>query len=370
MSFASTVRLVAAVFTCLAAHAASAAPNEFRDPLDVPARASKNAVRGMLSDVVRVAEGRYVAVGRRGLILVSQDGGVSWEQASVPVSTDLLSASFPDDKDGWAVGHGGVVLHTSDGGRNWERQLDGRALPDLMIHQYQQAAHGGDENAQRNLEEAERFKADGPGRPLLAVRFTDARHGMAVGAYNLAIRTDDGGRTWRPISDQLDNPRGMHLYGLAQINGELWIAGEQGTLLREDAKSRRFLQVKTPYPGSFFGITGKPGHLFVYGLRGNALRSSDGGASWKALQTGTQSNLTAGTVLADGRLVLSAMSGEVLVSSDDGDSFARLPQRSAPQFGLAPASSGVVTAGALGVTKQAIPPAGAVKDRFETSSAR
>jgi photosystem II stability/assembly factor-like uncharacterized protein len=354
--------LAAALFACLAPRAAMSAPNQFRDPLDAPARVSTNASAAMFSDVVRVAEGRYVAVGRRGLVLVSTDGGSTWQQAKVPVSTDLLSAAFPDDRNGWAVGHGGVVLHTRDGGLTWERQLDGRALPELMVRQYKAAADAGDEQARRNLDEAERFKAEGPGRPLFAVHFNDALHGIAVGAYNLAVRTDDGGRTWRAVGDQIDNPKGMHLYGIARIDGRLWIAGEQGVLLREESDGGRFSQVKTPYPGSFFGITGRAGELVVFGLRGNALRSTDAGATWTALQTGTQSNLTAGAVLPDGRLVLAAMSGELLVSGDGGASFTRPPQsRPASQFGLAPAATGVVMAGALGVAKQDIPVAGSTR---------
>lgn len=354
----SKTRVIVAAIGCFAAQAAVPAPNQFRDPLDAPASVTGNALRTMFSDVVRVAEGRYVAVGRRGLVLVSSDGGKTWQQSKVPVSTDLLSVSFPDDKNGWAVGHGGVVLHTGDGGLTWTRQLDGRALADLMIAQYKPLADAGDEQGKRNLGDAERYKADGPGRPLLAVHFTDARRGIAVGAYNLALRTEDGGRTWRSVGEQLDNPKGMHLYGITRIDGKLWIAGEQGVLLREESEGGRFTAVKTPYPGSFFGITGRAGELFIFGLRGNALRSVDGGATWKALQTGTQSNLTAGTVLPDGRLVLAAMSGELLVSVDGGASFVRPPQsRPAPQFGLAPAPSGLVMAGALGVTTQDIPPA-------------
>jgi photosystem II stability/assembly factor-like uncharacterized protein len=371
MPILSRTVLAAALLTGLGGQGATAATNAFRDPLDAPARVSRNAARSMFSDVAAVADGRYVAVGRRGLILVSKDGAATWEQAKAPVSTDLLSVSFPDGKNGWAVGHGGVVLHSSDGGVNWVRQLDARTLPDLMIQRYKPAADGGDEVAKRNLDEAERFKADGPGRPLMAVHFTDALRGIAVGAYNLAVRTDDGGRSWRPVSEQLENPQGMHLYGIAHVDGRLWIAGEQGLLLREETPGGRFVQVKTPYPGSFFGIAGRTGELIVFGLRGNALRSTDGGATWKSLQTGTQSNLTAGKILPDGRLVLAAMSGELLVSSDGGTSFTRLPQaHRAPQFALAATKSGVVTAGALGVGMQVIPPSGAAGARHENSSTR
>lgn len=356
MQFASKVVLAGLLAVCASAQAG--APNVFRDPLDAEPRALRLAASGMLSDVTRVAEGRYVAVGRRGLVLVSTDGGGSWQQTlQLPASTDLLSVSFADEQHGWTVGHGGVVLHSADGGLSWTRQIDGRGLADLLIAHYKPAAEAGDEGAQRHLGDAERFKQDGPGRPLLAVHFSDAQNGIAVGAYNLAIRTADGGRSWQVISDLLDNPNGMHLYGIARIDGRLWIAGEQGVLLREEGG--RFVAVKTPYPGSFFGVTGRGSEVVVYGLRGNALRSTDGGATWKTLVTGTTSSLTAGALLHDGRLLLAAMSGELLVSSEGGARFSRVEQRRAtPWFGLAVDGAGaVITAGATGVRLQALAPA-------------
>lgn len=307
-----------------AASAAPAAPVTFRDPLDVPAARSAIATRSPLLAAARTPGGRLVALGRRGLILLSDDHGASWRQARVPVATDLVAVSFPTDQHGWAVGHAGVVLHSADGGLTWERQLDGRALPALLIAYSTPRAAGGDERARRDLEEAQRFKADGPGRPLLDVLFTDAQHGMVVGAFNLALTTADGGRSWQPAGDRIDNPQGMHLYGLARIGGKLWIAGEQGLLLRQD-EGGHFRRIPVPYPGTLFGVTGHARALFVYGLRGHALRSTDGGASWTELQTGTQSNLVGAALMADGALVLASLGGELLYSADDGHRFRMLP---------------------------------------------
>jgi photosystem II stability/assembly factor-like uncharacterized protein len=338
---------------CLVAAApwVQSAPNVFRDPLDTPARASAGAARSMLLDAQCHAGGACVALGRRGVVVRSDDGGTTWQQAEVPVATDLLALSFADERRGWAVGHAGVVLHTGDGGRHWTRQLDGRMLAAALVQWYTPAAQRGDEAAQRQLADAERFRDEGPGRPLLDVLFTDARHGIAVGAYNLALRTEDGGRSWQPFGEQLDNPMAMHLYALAHIDGTWWIAGEQGLLLRQATPGGRFERVKTPYPGSFFGIVGRGRELVVFGLRGNALRSRDGGATWVALHTGTQSTLTAGMLRPDGRLVLVALNGELLDSADGGETFRRLvPSQPAPLYGVVDGGPrGVVLVGARGV---------------------
>ena len=76
---------------------------------------------------------RLVAVGQRGHVVVSSDGGATWKQAQVPVSSDLVAVYFVDAKQGWAVGHDGVILHTADGGEYWELQLDGRKANDLLV---------------------------------------------------------------------------------------------------------------------------------------------------------------------------------------------------------------------------------------------
>ena len=79
------------------------------------------------------AGARLVAVGERGSILLSDDSGVSWRQAKVPVSVTLTAVQFPNAKAGWAVGHLGVVLHSADGGETWAKQLDGREAASLVL---------------------------------------------------------------------------------------------------------------------------------------------------------------------------------------------------------------------------------------------
>ena len=100
----------------IAALTLAAAAFGYKTPLEVPAISSKFAAESPLIGIAK-AGGRIVAVGLRGHIVYSDDGGKLWTQAQVPVSSDLVSISFPDEKNGWATGHGGVVLHTGDGGK-------------------------------------------------------------------------------------------------------------------------------------------------------------------------------------------------------------------------------------------------------------
>ena len=104
----------------------------FADVLDTPAQISPLASRSLLQAVAKAGD-RLVAVGQRGHIVVSTDGGTTWKQSPVPVSSDLTAVYFVDDKQGWAVGHDGVILHTADGGDTWQLQLDGRKANALLV---------------------------------------------------------------------------------------------------------------------------------------------------------------------------------------------------------------------------------------------
>jgi photosystem II stability/assembly factor-like uncharacterized protein len=329
--------------------AAPAAPDRFVDVLDLPARPSALAPRRLLQ-ATAFAGSRLVAAGARGHVVVSDDGGATWQQADVPVSADLTALHFVDANLGWAVGHDGVVLHTRDGGRHWERQLDGRDANALALAHARRLAAAEPETHAELLAEAERADAEGPSRPFLDVWFADAREGFAVGAYDLVFHTGDGGTTWEPWGERTDNPGFHHLYGIRGSGDDVYAVGELGLLLRLDREAGRFEALPSPYAGSWFGVLAKPGLVLAFGLRGNAWRSRDGGRTWDAADTGITASITAGQVLADGRLLLASQAGDLLVSDDDGARFRRvdLPQPTATA-GVAVAGDTVLLSGPRGV---------------------
>ena len=289
------------------------------DVLELPAKASALAVRSPLVGIARAGE-RLVAVGQRGHIVYSDDAGQHWEQARVPLSSDLSAVFFPSPTQGWAVGNDGVVLHSSDAGATWSQQLDGRQIGDLLIRHYSAlaAAQPGSEHWPLLVAQGRRLAAEGADKPLLDVWFADDKLGYVVGVFNLILRTEDGGQSWTPFQDRIDNPQGFHLNAIASTGDGLYIAGEQGLLLKWEEGRQRFTAVHTPYQGSFFGVIGKPGEVIVYGLRGNVLRSTDGGAHWSPLNSGPQASITAAIIDAQGRYELFTQAGHMLVSTGTG----------------------------------------------------
>lgn len=261
---------------------------------------------------------RIVAVGERGMVLLSDDGGLHWRQAGgVPVGVTLTAVRFINAKQGWAVGHGGVILHSRDGGETWSRQADGNKLAKIALDAAQQLANAvpGDANAARQLKAAQQLVGDGPDKPLLDLYFSDASHGFVVGAYNLFFETADGGATWTSVMNRLDNPKSLHLYAIRAEGTSLYLAGEQGLMLRSQDSGRSFQRLASPYEGSWFSLVTMPdGALFAAGLRGNAFYSPDRGQSWKRIEGAAPSSFIAAVSLGDGTALLTNQAGQLLTS--------------------------------------------------------
>ncbi|MEN3295420.1 MAG: hypothetical protein V7642_4673 [Burkholderiales bacterium] len=336
---------------------AGAAAGVESNALQRPASLSTHARDAVLLAVTRVDK-RLIAAGERGIVLFSDDDGASWKQAQVPVSVSLTDIHFPTSRKGWAVGHSGIVLHSADAGATWVRQLDGTQAAALMLSAAQQAAteNNHDNAAQARLRDAQRRAAEGPDKPFFAVHFFDEQRGFIAGAYGLFFSTEDGGRSWLPCDTRLANPEARHLYSISALGGSVYIAGEQGALFRSADGGRTFSAIKTPYAGSYFGVTLLAhGKLMIYGLKGHAYRSDDAGATWRKIDTGTQAGLTAALPLAGGSFVMVTQAGEVLRGSNDGQAVQPMPvPRRFPYSGITQAAdASLILSGVRGIIRLA-----------------
>ena len=211
-----------------------------------------------LNDVTFVDPERGWAVGDRGVILHTRDGGRHWQLQASPALCRLESVYFLDAQNGWVVGgwtqpfthkSAGVVLRTYDGGGRWE-QIKDASLP--LLHK---------------------------------VKFFDARNGWAVGLPSSLYRsgiftTHDGGRSWSPIPG---NAPGAYLTADFTSPEVGAAAGYRGTLT---LVRRNGVQIsRTPYLGpralndlQLFGPTGG----WLVGDGGLCLTTRDGGLTWQS----------------------------------------------------------------------------------------
>lgn len=332
----------------LAATTAAFASAAMPGLLGQPATMTPRAANAVLTRVVMAGD-RLVALGERGMVVLSDDGGRHWRQARVPVSVTLTSASFVDARQGWIAGHSGVVLHTSDGGENWSIQTDGLALAKASLVQAQ-ALPETDTDREHLIQQAQRLVDDGADKPLLSICFADARHGMVVGAFGLAATTVDGGKTWTPCGGRLANPMNLHLYAIANHQKTWVVAGEQGVLMRSGDDGATFEALKSPSERTLFAATAIRGGGFVFaGLLGAACRIGPGSTAVTAIELSAPLTILSSVELRDGRVMLLAQGGRVLASHDGGVHFAeqQLPRR-APLTSLVEAADGGLVATSMG----------------------
>ena len=287
----------------------------------LPAIAVKSPASTALLSAAR-AGARLVAVGARGVVVLSDDQGKTWRQAvSVPVRSTLTAVTFIDSARGWAVGHNGVVLASDDAGEHWRVQ---------------------------------RFVAD-VDRPLFSVRFLDHQRGVAVGLWSLVLATSDGGVNWREVK-VAPPPEGgkadRNLFSLfADKAGTLYAAAERGTVLRSRDAGQTWQYLETGYKGSLWvGMALDDGGLLVAGMRGSAYRSDDHGNTWRAIDSGSKSSLTG--IAAEGQKVTFVGLDGVVATSDDGGrtlQATQRPDRLALTAVLRAADGGVTTFSKQGV---------------------
>jgi len=306
------------------------------DFLKQPAFKTRQPDRAALMDITRTGH-RLVAVGERGLIIYSDDDGRKWTQATVPLRTTLTAICFSEPKNGWAVGHESVLLHSTDQGTTWKKVLDGYQINKMMVsamkkvvaglRQQLQAAAPADKSAlQTRLEDAEvnlkgfvETEKEGPIQPLLAITFSTPQEGLLVGAFGIILRTHDGGKSWIPFLDRINNPMGYHFYGIARTKTRMFIFGEAGGAYRSDDDGNHWQAFEAPYQGSYFGTLGDPeGNLIAgFGLRGNLVISYDNGDHWQLRKLGQGGALTGGARLSSKRFVLVGMAGVIYLGSTE-----------------------------------------------------
>ena len=212
---------------------------------------------------------------------------------------ELTAVTFVDADRGWAVGDRGAIWHTDDGGRNWKLQRSPTACRLEAVHffdgnnglavggwtqPYTHQTHG----VVLRTRDGGRTWQDTPGLTLPGLthlKMIDVRQGWALGDGSTLWRsgvflTDDGGRTWSPVpkgetlgwvtGDFRDGRSGV----VAGLGGTVGVvnAGEvrpPKTPLAEPRYLRRLL------------LAGDLGGWLV-GDGGLVLTTGDGGQSWIA----------------------------------------------------------------------------------------
>lgn len=294
-----------------------------------------------LRDVQLMGARHGWAVGDRGVIWKTDDGGKTWQFCATPVRCSLRSVCFLSDQIGWGVGgeiasYGriaeGVVLGTTDGGKTWTVVARG-GLPYLSHVSFFGLDEGivaGAANAKFPTGVA--VTRDGgkswqhvPGAPSpgwRAAAFVDEHTGALAGLRG-RFTTFGGGSVMERAGDPL-GLRGLHAIDLTP-DGHGWMVGDGGLVLATKSAGASWTEPPGEPPAALrdcFDVRAVSGHgddVWIAGAPGSSVwHSADAGASWQSHAIGDPAPLYAIDFSSDTHGCAVGAFGRIVTTDDGG----------------------------------------------------
>jgi photosystem II stability/assembly factor-like uncharacterized protein len=238
-------------------------------------------------DVEYLSEETALAVGENGSMILTLDGGFTWDSIYGDTARDMAAIEFADSNFGLIAGgdsvaHIQTIKRTVDGGNNWisVRDVSGPFLRSIYCITTQLAiAVGDDGEVLKTVNGGNTWNSVSVpvNRRFQEVYFFDTNVGIIVGGDNLIrtiLRTTDGGNTWSVIM----NEAGGMLHDMHFINALTGYAvGDHGQFLTTTNGGVNWTFVSVPgmtsddhfYTVNFhsedYGIlSGQWGRYFIY----------------------------------------------------------------------------------------------------------
>lgn len=304
-----------------------------------------------LADVCFVDGQRGWAVGDRGAIWHTEDGGKHWELQPSGATCRLESVSFLNSQVGWAAGgfsypylHTGVgvLLFTEDGGRHWNRHAK-LLLPPLNKVKFFGPRSGVAIGYPSAMFPSGVFASETSGRswdPVVGQRplgplvgdFLNGRHGALSGRGGPAVVVDRRMVAPEQQRDSVEGLRRPRRLLLTPPNGG-WLVGQGGLVLRTADQGVSWHippgptgpSVSNPTDQFDFGalevrgakcwIAGNPGTRVFF--------TPDAGRTWSAFPTGQSLPLAALCFVDDETGFAVGALGTILATTDGGRTWTR-----------------------------------------------
>ncbi len=185
------------------------------------------------------------AVGARGVVVRTEDGGKTWSALSSDTMENLWALKFISPSTGMIGGgatpwqnqnmSSGIILRTTDAGQTWTKVYDGKhRISDFSFVNAQQAyasGVGGVLLKSGNGGKSWHAVGNTPLKTIVnALVFQDEKCGVIVGAGGTAYLTRDGGLTW---PGKIVVTKGSFLEALApsrRTSGAYWVVAGNGTI--------------------------------------------------------------------------------------------------------------------------------------------
>jgi photosystem II stability/assembly factor-like uncharacterized protein len=259
-----------------------------------------------LHSVYFVDQNRGFAVGSRGTLLMTDDGGKSWQQKYKPTDDVIRDIYFLDQNRGWIVCERNVydlkekdeprtyLMNTNDGGQRWTRVQMKGADPDARIVRavFKDSGRawafgeGGAIYSTRDFGGAWTKLTVPTRRLLLGGAFVDDDRGWLVGAGATILQTADGGETWH--MSQLPEAEGTRFSAISFIDNRLgWAVGSNGAIFRTINGGRTWLAQNSQVTADLLDVKFLDAvEGWAVGTDGTVIYTNNGGLNWTQQRTG------------------------------------------------------------------------------------
>lgn len=271
-----------------------------------------------------------VAVGARGLVVSSVDGGEHWRRQELRIKDAIITPTLigvtacPDGRF-VALDAGRRIRTSADAARTWtatalpthENPMAitcdplGRIWVVASFSTILQSANGGESWSQTSFDDDLIFTT---------IQFLDAKQGVITGEFGAVLTTLDGGASWNRdhvIANEF-YPQGAYFATL----DEGWVAGLHGAILHTLDGGAHWTHEATGVGVPLYGFVAAGKRLYALGGFGTVVRRA--GNDWRSIsQRAGRAYLRGGLILDDGRLLVAGGAGTL--RSLDVDRTAALP---------------------------------------------
>lgn len=249
------------------------------------------------------------AVGSKGTVLQTLDGGNTWKPRGTPTSDVIRDIFFVDENNGWLVCEVNVyqlktkdeprayLMKTTDGGENWRRiEIKGFDVDAILVRAvFARNGRGwtfGEAGSIYTTQDSGDtwVKLRSPTRHLLLGGiFIDDDRGWIVGAGATIIQTSDGGETWyQSTLPQVE--KSVRFTAASFIdNRKGWAVGSGGSVYRTSNGGRTWQRQVSTVEVDLFDVKFVDAlEGWAVGAEGTIIHTNDGGEHWTTERSGTQ----------------------------------------------------------------------------------
>lgn len=216
-----------------------------------------------------------------GILLLTEDGGASWELADSGALGFIHDLDFVSLTSGWLVGRFGTILATRDGGRSWR--------PQPKSGEYWQF--------------------------LYSIKMDDELRGWFGGSQGKMWQTSDSGGLWQQNTVGFSGP----VWDIEARDGWLWISNGGATVQRSSDNGLTWQAVDiaaVSHVNALAFVNSQNG--WAVGSGGSILRSADGGVSFSTQASGVSDDLWALTMVDSSFGWAAGANGRIVHTSNGG----------------------------------------------------